>query len=213
MIRRSLTSFQVMAKINPIQEASLKESCILVNNQDKVIGNASKRDCHLVAPDGNIPLHRAFSITFPGHFTNTCCSHPLFDFEEERQEENAIGVKFAARRRLSHELGVPKEMVTLDDFSYLTRILYKSEGDGTWGEHEVDYILIMCKDLPIHPNPEEVSEVCYIGKDKFNEFIKNVKAPLTPWFKLVVQNELDVWWNNLHQLHKFQDHVNIHTFV
>ena len=54
-------------------------------------------------------LHRAFSvflfnsrgelllqqradekITFPGHFTNTCCSHPLF-IASELEDEGAIG--------------------------------------------------------------------------------------------------------------------------
>lgn len=65
-------------------------------------------------------LHRAFSvflfnsenklllqqrslekITFPGTWTNTCCSHPLVG------EENGInGVLEAAKRKLVHEIGV-----------------------------------------------------------------------------------------------------------
>ncbi|XP_073998381.1 isopentenyl-diphosphate delta isomerase [Rhodnius prolixus] len=231
IIRRGLTTLSATVKIDPIQEASLKETCILVNDQDEVIGNASKRDCHLVLPNGDIPLHRAFSvflfntkgelllqkrsdtkITFPGHFTNTCCSHPLIDFYEEREEKDAIGVKLAAQRRLYHELGIPKEMIILDDFIYLTRILYKSVGDGIWGEHEIDYILVLIKDLPIHPNPEEVSETLYISKDNFYEFLHNIRAPITPWFSLVTQKKLNIWWNNLDKLDKFQDHVNIHNF-
>lgn len=231
IIRRGMSTLSAMAKIDPIQEASLKETCILVNDEDEVIGNASKRDCHLVAPNGDIPLHRAFSvflfntkgelllqkrsgtkITFPGHFTNTCCSHPLYDIEEEREEKDAIGVKLAAQRRLNHELGIPKEMIVPNDFTYVTRILYKSIGDGIWGEHEVDYILIMFKDLPINPNPEEVSEICYVSKDNFQEFLDNVRAPITPWFSLVVQKKLNIWWDNLGKLNKFQDHINIHNF-
>lgn len=38
-----------------------RENCILVNEQDKNIGFASKRDCHRVEDNG-IKLHRAFSV-------------------------------------------------------------------------------------------------------------------------------------------------------
>lgn len=48
--------------VDPLQEASLKESCILVDTNDNVIGQESKRNCHLVQKDGTIPLHRAFSV-------------------------------------------------------------------------------------------------------------------------------------------------------
>lgn len=44
------------------EQALDKEYCILVDGNDKAIGSASKRDCHVVGPDGAIPLHRAFSI-------------------------------------------------------------------------------------------------------------------------------------------------------
>lgn len=48
--------------MDPQQEAALKENCFLVDKNDKVIGTASKRECHAVRPDGTIPLHRAFSV-------------------------------------------------------------------------------------------------------------------------------------------------------
>ncbi|PNI17455.1 LOW QUALITY PROTEIN: IDI1 isoform 5, partial [Pan troglodytes] len=75
-------------------------------------------------------LHRAFSvflfntenklllqqrsdakITFPGCFTNTCCSHPLSN-PAELEESDALGVRRAAQRRLKAELGIPLEEVT-----------------------------------------------------------------------------------------------------
>lgn len=49
-------------KIDPVQEISLNERCFLVDENDMIIGNASKKDCHLVNKDGNILLHRAFSV-------------------------------------------------------------------------------------------------------------------------------------------------------
>src|SRR5689334_20180133 len=100
-------------------------------------------------------LHRAFSvflfnsknelllqqratekITFPDMWTNTCCSHPLDDFAEEKIEENQLGVKNAATRKLEHELGIPKVQTPVDAFQYLTRIHYLAPSDGMWGEHE-----------------------------------------------------------------------------
>lgn len=35
--------------------------------------------------------------------------------------------------------------VTPDEMTYLTRIHYKAQSDGVWGEHEIDYILFMQK--------------------------------------------------------------------
>ena len=71
-------------------------------------------------------LHRAFSvflfnakgelllqqrsdekITFPGMFTNTCCSHPLMKADELEIGDCHIGVRRAAQRKLGHELGIP----------------------------------------------------------------------------------------------------------
>lgn len=49
-------------QIDPVQEAALSERCFLVDVNDKITGNATKRECHLVQPDGSLPLHRAFSV-------------------------------------------------------------------------------------------------------------------------------------------------------
>lgn len=46
----------------PLQQAALEERCILVDASDKPVGEATKRDCHTVNSDGQVPLHRAFSV-------------------------------------------------------------------------------------------------------------------------------------------------------
>lgn len=58
-------------------------------------------------------LYRPFQITFPNCYTNSCCSHPLYDYECERDEINAMGVRKAAQRRLNYELGVPLNQVKI----------------------------------------------------------------------------------------------------
>jgi isopentenyl-diphosphate delta-isomerase len=45
-----------------LQEAALAERCIVVNERDHIIGDASKQDCHKVQPDGSLILHRAFRL-------------------------------------------------------------------------------------------------------------------------------------------------------
>lgn len=231
MVFRRSMSINVAKKLDPLQEAALEESCILVDRHDRAVGKASKHVCHKVGEDGNIPLHRAFSVfifnskneillqkrsdtkvTFPGFVTNACCSHPLFDAEGETEVNNALGIRLAAQRRLQHELGIPKHEIDLEALRYLTRIHYKSIGDGEWGEHEIDYILFLHRDVTLNPNPNEVSEVQFVSKSEFGDFLHKLEQPLTPWFQLVAKHRLSLWWENLHNLTQFEDHRNINSF-
>lgn len=212
----------------------LEEQCILVDERDTALGSCSKKDCHLMENINKGFLHRAFSvflfnskdelllqqrsdakITFPGRFTNTCCSHPLH-VPDELEETDALGVKRAARRRLFVELGIDPKEVSIDDIQYLTRILYKAPSDSTWGENEIDYILFVRKDVAIKPNPNEVKESLYVSRGDILPFISSLEGQgqvITPWFKLVVENFLFEWWGNLHNLSKFEDHTTIHRLT
>lgn len=88
--------------------------------------------------DGKLLLQQRATekITFPDMWTNTCCSHPLDDFEQEKIEEQQLGVRVAASRKLEHELGIPCSQTPVDQFQYLTRIHYLAPSNGLWGEHE-----------------------------------------------------------------------------
>lgn len=220
------------AAVDAQQELALKENCILVDDKDKAIGYSSKEDCHRVNKlTGDIKLHRAFSvflfnskgdmlvqrrsthkITFPDTYTNACCSHPLHDIDLEREESNAIGIRRAAQRRLNYELGIPQEQIQPEYFHYLTRIHYKDCGDGVWGEHEIDYILFLQKDVDLNPNENEVSEVRYIKRAEIDETVSKFNAPLTPWFRLILRSKLKEWWDNLHNLNQYVDTNAIHRF-
>uniref|UniRef100_A0A0C9RT03 isopentenyl-diphosphate Delta-isomerase n=1 Tax=Wollemia nobilis TaxID=56998 RepID=A0A0C9RT03_9CONI len=140
-------------------------------------------------------------VTFPLVWTNTCCSHPLYR-QSELIEENNLGVKNAAQRKLYDELGIVAEDVPIDQFVPLGRILYKAPSDGKWGEHELDYLVFIVRDVALHPNPEEVADVKYVTKEQLKEIVRKADAgedgiKLSPWFRLVVDNFLFDWWNKV----------------
>eukprot|EP00042_Codosiga_hollandica_P033687 m.227805 g.227805 ORF g.227805 m.227805 type:complete len:132 (-) comp54245_c0_seq8:164-559(-) len=114
-----------------------------------------------------------------------------------------IGVRRAAQRKLEHELGISPKEIPLDDLRFMTRIHYKAQSDPTWGEHEIDYIFIIKRDVSVNPNPNEVKSYRYITKEELTEFLAGAEAngiSVTPWFKLIVQNFLYKWWDQLDAL-------------
>lgn len=157
--------------------------------------------------------HKQFKVTYPGHYTNTCCSHPIADVAGESEEGDALGVKRAAQRRLNYELGIPKEQIEIDKFIYITRVLYSDMGDGQWGEHEIDYILFFNGDVTVKPNPNEISEISFVGLKDIDAFIPTLESPLTPWFQLILKYRLKIWWQNLDALYKYKEHNKIISFA
>lgn len=214
--------------LDPYQEEALNEKLILVDEQDHIVGTDSKRNCHRVKY-GQIPLHRAFSafifntkneillqerasckVTYPNHLTNSCCSHPLYDILVGR--DNLQNSALAVQRRLNFELGIPASETLIGEFQFLTKIHYFSEGDGKWGEHEIDYIYVMRRDYTVVPNSMEIKRVFYVSKKDFNEFIKESGLPLTPWFELIIKNWLFKWWDNLDNIRQLRDD-KIHRYL
>lgn len=174
---------------DPKQVDLMNEMCIVVDRKDNAIGAESKKSCHLMENINKGLLHRAFSvmifnskneflitqrsdekITFPGYYTNTCCSHPLFT-ELEREEKDALGVKRAAQRRLELELGINPLDVSLEDLKFMTKFIYKAPSSGLWGEHEIDYALVVRKDVTISPDPNEVKSYRYLKKEELLPFL------------------------------------------
>lgn len=209
----------------------LAEMCILIDENDRRIGAETKKNCHLNENIERGLLHRAFSvflfntenklllqqrsdakITFPGCFTNTCCSHPLSN-PSELEENDAIGVRRAAQRRLKAELGIPMEEVPPEEINYLTRIHYKAQSDSIWGEHEIDYILLVKKNVTLNPDPNEIKSYCYVTKEELEELLEKAahgEIKITPWFQIIADTFLFKWWDNLNRLNLFIDHEKIH---
>lgn len=224
-VKASSTSAGKMEQVDvldPVQQRLMfEDECILVDENDNVVGHDSKYNCHLMEKiEAENLLHRAFSVflfnsrnelllqkrsatkvTFPLVWTNTCCSHPLYRDSELIAEDN-LGVRNAAQRKLFDELGIVAEDAPVEDFTVLGRILYKAPSDGKWGEHELDYLLITKRDVEVKPNPEEVSDVQFVNKEQLLELVRKADAgeegvKLSPWFRLVVDNFLFNWWKKL----------------
>ena len=126
-------------------------SVFLFNSEDKLL----------------LQQRSSFKITFPLYWTNTCCSHPLFSIEEERN--GVEGVKKAAIRKLNHELGITS--LSTDDIYFITRILYKAPSCSVWGEHEVDYVLFVKKDVDLNLNLNEVGDFRYATKNEVKSLL------------------------------------------
>lgn len=214
--RAALASID-LSKYDPEQSRLMDERCILVDEQDNAIGAMDKKTCHLMENINKGLLHRAFSafvfrpsdgklllqqrasskITFPGMWTNTCCSHPLDDFEEEKVEKDQSGVRHAASRKLEHELGIPRSQTPVDQFQYLARIHYLAPSNDTWGEHEVDYILFLTADVTVTPNLNEIREYKWVDKVELQNMFEDSANSFTPWFKLIARDFLFGWWDEL----------------
>lgn len=141
----------VLATADPEQARLMSERVILVDEDDTITGSASKVDAHLLS--GGLPLHRAFSVflfdadrrlclqrraatklTFPGYWTNTCCSHPLAGGAEI---DGVKGAAVAAVRKLGHELGIAtggNRGIVVDDLVYMTRVHYRAASSVASGQ-------------------------------------------------------------------------------
>ncbi|KPM02972.1 isopentenyl-diphosphate Delta-isomerase 1-like protein [Sarcoptes scabiei] len=221
--RKIMTEKIDWSRLDPFQIGLLQEQCILVDENDKIVGFDSKKHCHLMENIEKGLLHRANEflltqrskqkITFPNYFTNTCCSHPLYN-AMEIEEKDAIGVRRAAQRRLNLELGIDPLEIPLSEIKFMTKFLYKAESsDSFWGEHEIDYALIIHKDIHIDPDPKEIQSWLYIDRQTIVPYLEEQKRkgnPTTPWFQIILNNFLFKWWDNLEDLDAFIEPNKIH---
>ena len=196
------------------QVALMAEAVIQVNERDEVLGSLSKLEAHR----GPGAFHRAFSlllfnskgemllqrrsmdkVTFPGVWANACCSHPLHA-EAELDEENAMGVKRAAVRKLEQELGISPSQVSEDDMSFMTKMRYASRMNAEWIEREIDHILVMTADVELNPNPNEVAEVMWVDHEALEAMLIEERQPenaVAPWFRSIAARIMTKdWWRH-----------------
>lgn len=159
---------------------------LLLQDNERVLGNGA-----LSAMVKKSELHRAFSlllfnsknelllqqrafkkITFPGRWTNTCCSHNSHIPEELEPEPHFVGMRRAAVRRSFFELGI-KDLQP-DDLKVVSRILYYAESCDRFAEHELDYIIFAKKDIDpsFLANPDEIKEIAWVKYHDFEDFLQ-----------------------------------------
>lgn len=132
--------------------------------------------------DGNrvlIQKRAASKYHTPGLWTNTCCTHPLFD---EKPIDCAI-------RRLDEELGITGLFPAFRD-----RVEYRADVGGGLTEHEVVDIFVAeaDEDLSVSPNPEEVEAVCWMDLFDLRAEVDRRPDTFTPWLKIYLDQHSDV---------------------
>ena len=209
-----------MLKNDNLASSSENEELILVDQNDNDIGFLSKSACHA----GEGVLHRAFSVIlfningelllqkrsalkklWPMYWSNSCCSHPLY----QNGEENGIeGAKSAAIRKLTQELGIEMGSIKSENMNFVTKMHYKARADKKWVEHEIDYIFVVKRDVQINPNSNEIQKTNYVNKKELDNLFKlsnNDDVKIGPWFKLIREHFLDKIWENLESLKDIED--------
>lgn len=206
-----------MAALGSADEAQaslMAEAVIHVAEDDTVIGPMSKLETH----QGTGHFHRAFSVllfntkgemllqqrssdkvTFPSVWANACCSHPLHS-SEEMQEDGAMGVKRAAMRKLEQELGINPATISTDDMTFMSKMRYAARMNSEWIEREIDHILVMCADVELTPNPNEVANVMWVSQEELETMLLEERAPneaIAPWFRCIAARVMQPsWWES-----------------
>ena len=213
----------VLDKENTEQAALMAEAVIQVSERDHVIGPVSKLEAHQTAGT----FHRAFSVllfntkgemllqqrsadkvTFPNVWANACCSHPLHS-PEELDESNAMGVKRAAVRKLEQELGIDPATISTDQMTFMTKMRYAARMNHEWIERELDHIIMMCADVELNPNPNEVANTMWVSHEEMEAMLleeRPAEQAISPWFRCIaalVMNES--WWTHYNRPDKLAE--------
>jgi len=175
----------------------LKEQVILVNESDDPVGVLEKMEAHREPI-----LHRAFSVFIfnrggemllqrrAGHkyhsaglWTNACCSHPRPGEDTET----------AASRRLTEEMGFSTKLEKIFDFIYQASL-----GNGLH-EYEFDHVFTGEYSDGIIPNPEEVSDFCFMRMEAIEESLQLNPGDYTAWFAIAFP-KIAQWKNKLNKV-------------
>ncbi|MBI1316110.1 isopentenyl-diphosphate Delta-isomerase [bacterium] len=170
--------------------SGFEETVVLVDEQDREIGRMPKMQAHqsgtlhralsvvVFDPQGRMLLQRRALDKYhsPGLWTNACCSHPR---PGEAPDE-------AARRRCREELGLHLEV------RFVFSFLYRAVFDNGLIEHELDHVFVAQSDALPWPEPAEVAEVCWVGRDELVDWMKSEPHAFTAWFRILMVQHADM---------------------
>jgi len=103
----------------------------------------------------------------------------------------------------------------LEELNVLTKIHYKAPSDGQWGEHEIDYMVFLQKEVMLNLNNNEVAECSYVNQQQLRDMVEQDKMnsiKLTPWFRLITNSFLFKWWDSLQDITQHKDN-QVHKLV
>ena len=206
-----------LSELDSSQLEMMKEMCMAVDENDRVIDSVSKIDCHR----GKGIRHRAFSvlifdsedrllmqqrssekITFPGIWANSCCSHPL-DIENENGDP-VEGVIHASKRKMLQELGIPLEVSSNWDFNHIGRFEYSCRWDDDWIEHEIDHVLIVRASPNLSINRNEIKDTKWLNHQEIIEMLEGENewkdAIVAPWFRMIWKHFIEPHYPNMDAL-------------
>lgn len=167
--------------------ASPEELVVLVDENDRAIGQAPKLEVHergllhravsLLLRDGHgrFLLQRRADVKYHsgGLWSNTCCGHPR---PGETNES-------AALRRLRAEMGILEcNIRRVSSFLYRTAV-----GNGLV-EHEVDHVLVGEWNGEPAPDPAEVSEWRWVSEAALDADLAANPDRYTPWLAGVLRH-------------------------
>ena len=203
-----MSSTSPLSDFDEQQAMMMAERCIMVDEQDNVLGPVSKYDAHR----GSGILHRAFSvllfdssdrlllqqrshekITFPGVWANSCCSHPLH-VDAELEEAGQAGVMHAALRKIQQELGIDPGSFEGCEFRHLGRMHYQARANAEWVEHEMDHVLAVRADVDTDHNTNEIADVAWVDSSALQGMCEDPAFEMAPWFLAIKSLFLDAGW-------------------
>jgi|SRR3989344_1504525 len=169
----------------------MEEKVILVDEQDREIGEGEKMTVHREAR-----LHRSFTIFIfnskgetllqqraktkyhsGGLWSNATCGHPR---PALRRGEPGEGIKEAAQRRLREEMGIDCQLQEVLQFTYKVKL-----DKGLW-EHEFDHTFRGTYDREVKPNPDEANSFKWIAWEDLLRDVAEHPEQFTEWFKIVL---------------------------
>ena len=206
-----------LSELDSSQLEMMKEMCMAVDENDRVIDSVSKIDCHR----GRGIRHRAFSvlifdsedrllmqqrssekITFPGIWANSCCSHPL-DIENENGDP-VEGVIHASKRKMLQELGIPLEVSSNWEFNHIGRFEYSCRWDNDWIEHEIDHVLIVRASPSLSINRNEIKDTKWLNHQEIIQMLEGENewkdAIVAPWFRMIWKHFIEPHYPNMDAL-------------
>ena len=206
-----------LSELDSSQLEMMKEMCMAVDENDRVIDSVSKIDCHR----GRGIRHRAFSvlifdsedrllmqqrssekITFPGIWANSCCSHPL-DIENENGDP-VEGVIHASKRKMLQELGIPLEVSSNWEFNHMGRFEYSCRWDDDWIEHEIDHVLIVRASPSLSINRNEIKDTKWLNHQEIIQMLEGENewkdAIVAPWFRMIWKHFIEPHYPNMDAL-------------